>query len=93
MSALTPQQSSRLRHACVEYLAGRHLLAFDPSQVARLAFRERLVDFEPSVDDAKDALDLLVELGHVKRVRDELGNQHAYQISASGRIARECGEI
>lgn len=90
---LTNEQKSDLRHAAVEFLRPRALLAFAPEAVARLTYRRGLVDFEPAPEDAREALELLRGLGLVEAIRDPLGAGVSYKITAAGVLAVERGEV
>jgi hypothetical protein len=93
MASLSPQQKEDLRHAALEFLYERSLLAFAPEAVARLTYRRGMVDVEPSAADAREALELLRGLGLVDAVPDKLGGSIHYRITAAGTLARERGEV
>ncbi|MBU4459196.1 MAG: hypothetical protein KJ579_01405 [Verrucomicrobia bacterium] len=86
------QQKDDLRHAALQFLYERSLLAFAPEAVARLTYRRGMVDFEPTLDDARAALELLRGLGLVEAIRDPLGSAVSYKITAAGTLAVERGE-
>lgn len=89
---LTPQRKEDLRHAAMEFLYGRALLAFAPAPVARFCFRRGLVDFDPSEEDTREALEFLRGLGYVEAIPDPLGGRLCYRVTSAGQLARERGE-
>jgi hypothetical protein len=88
----TNEQTTDLRHAALQFLYERSLLAFTPEAVARLTHRRGMVDFEPTAGDARAALELLKGLGFVEAIRDPLGSAVSYRITAAGTLAVERGE-
>ncbi|WP_448577455.1 hypothetical protein [Thermosphaera sp.] len=90
---LTAQQKEELRHAILEYLYARPMLAFAPAAIGRMCYRRGLVEFEPSEEQAREALEFLRGLQLVERIRDPLGGSVCYQITTAGQLARERGEV
>ncbi len=87
------QRKEDLRRAAVKFLCERSVLAFLPDAVARLTFRRGLVDFEPSADDAQEALEYLAGLGIAREIPNRLGDTPAYKITEAGIVAHGRGEV
>lgn len=78
-----------LRKVLLKFLAERFRLAFAPSQIASLIGRRGMIDFEIDVEDIEQALVVVMGLGLVEEVTEEMGATKYYKITAKGVIENE----
>jgi hypothetical protein len=81
---MTIEQRETLRMAVLNFLAPRHVAAFNASQIADRLRAERRVDFAITPADITDACGLLVKLELVDRV-SEIGFSVVLHYQASGK--------
>ena len=85
---MNPQQKEELRRLVLRYLAERAALSYNSASVQRGVSRE----MAHTIPEAAEALELLLDLGFLKLVPNELGASRYYRISAAGTLAYERGE-
>ncbi len=85
---MTPEQKEQLRRLVLRFMAERAALSYNSASVQRGVSREMAC----TVPEITDALELLLDLGLLKRIENRLGAARYYQITAAGTLAYESGE-
>ena len=85
---MTPQQKEDFRRAIRTYLAERPSLAFNENVIQRHVTRE----VPCTSPEVLGACDFLLDLAHIKEVKNTMGSLRYFQITAIGTLAHERGE-
>jgi len=87
---MTAEQKENLRMAVLNFLAIRHVAAFNAVQVADRLRAERKVDFQFSDEDMAETCELLLKLGLVQNVVEvEFAVVPHYQATGKGVVTSE----
>jgi hypothetical protein len=84
---LTHEQKQEVRHATRDALVLRHPAALAPRQIWHVVKKE--LDFAVEEADVSAACELLLGLGQVEALTDELGAGRYWRASSTGVLARE----
>lgn len=84
---MTDQNKQDLRHAALDALVRLPRLYQTVDQVRMGVFR--LLPFEISKDDVRDALEFLIGLRTAERINDPFGSEKLYKATAEGILLHE----
>jgi hypothetical protein len=84
MRELAQEDLEMLRHACLEYLAERSLLAFCTEAMARFLEKKQLVDFHVTPRLVEEACEYLLGLGLLSKQPEQFGATLYYKATTKG---------
>ena len=84
MRQLEQEDLELLRHACLEYLSERSLLAFCSDAIARFLEKKQLVDFRVTSKMVEEACEYLLGLGLLSKQPEPFGATLYWKATTKG---------
>ncbi|WP_043588955.1 hypothetical protein [Geminisphaera colitermitum] len=84
MSLITTSQRNDLRTALLSELTAARTVALPAEALTRRVIRSKVLDFEPSAEDANKEIDALFRRGLITSIPDPVTGVLHYQATAAG---------